>query len=151
MIEVYSKLFVGDELDYERKVSHQTGWATVHACKEPYHREALGYSSRGAPKDHPEYLVARRGNRLMLNMVDTDSPTFFHKEMLDQALDFIDHMRVSEQNVLVHCNQGESRAPSIALLYMACRLNALPADSLEAAEDEFRQIYPRYRPSGQSA
>jgi hypothetical protein len=57
MIEVYSKLFVGDELDYERKVSHQTGWATVHACKEPYHREALGYSSRGAPKDHPEYLV----------------------------------------------------------------------------------------------
>ncbi len=87
----------------------------------------------------------------MLNMVDTDSPTFFHKEMLDQALDFIDHMRVSEQNVLVHCNQGESRAPSIALLYMACRLNALPADSLEAAEDEFKQIYPRYRPSGQSA
>ncbi len=30
MIEVYSKLFVGDELDYEHRVSHETGWAIVH-------------------------------------------------------------------------------------------------------------------------
>lgn len=146
MIEVYSKLFVGDELDYKHRVSHETGWAIVHACKEPYHREALGYSGRGAPRDHPEYLVARRGNRLMLNIVDTDNPMFFHKEMIDQALEFIEQMRVSEQNVLVNCNQGESRAPSIALLYMACRLNALPADSLEAAESKFRLVYPNYYP-----
>ncbi len=30
MIEVYSKLFVGDELDYEHRVSHETGWAIIH-------------------------------------------------------------------------------------------------------------------------
>ena len=146
MIEVYSNLFVGDEEDYEYNVSRKSGWATVHACKEPYHRNALGYSGRGAPKGHPEYLVARRGNRLMLNMVDADNPMFFQKEMIDHTLDFIDEMNASKQNVLVHCNQGESRGPSIALLYMAARLDALPVDSLEAAEGKFRLIYPNYRP-----
>ena len=75
----------------------------------------------------------------MLNMVDTENPMFFHKEMIDQALNFIDEMRTSNQNVLVHCNQGESRGPSIALLYMASRLDTLPTDSLEAAEGKFRR------------
>lgn len=82
----------------------------------------------------------------MLNVVDTDDPRFFHKEMIDQTLDFIDEMYGSDQNVLVHCNQGESRGPSIALLYMASRLDALPTDSLEAAEGKFRLIYPNYHP-----
>lgn len=146
MIEVYSNLFVGDQRDYEYNVSHKSGWAIVHACKEPYHREALGYIGRGAPKDHPEYLVARRRNRLMLNIVDADNPMFFHKAMIDQALNFIDEMHENNQNILVHCNQGESRAPSIALLYMASRLDALPTDSLESAEEKFRHMYPNYHP-----
>jgi len=72
MIEVYLNLFVGDQSDYEINVATQEGWAVVHACKEPYHRQALGYRVRGAPKDHPEYLVARRGNRLILNIVEDE-------------------------------------------------------------------------------
>ena len=38
MLEVYPNLFVGSMVDYETIVSSQTGWAIVHACKEPYHR-----------------------------------------------------------------------------------------------------------------
>ncbi|SRR6266496_4374819 len=146
MIEVYSKLFVGNEQDYEYSVSDQSGWAIVHACKEPYHRQALGYSGRGAPRDHPEYLVAPRGNRLILNMVDTDNPMFFDRRMISRALDFIDQQRADSLNVLVHCNQGESRGPSIALLYMAARLRVLPTASLETAEQEFRKLYLYYNP-----
>ena len=146
MIEVYSRLFVGRQDDYENNVSRKAGWAVVHACKEPYHRQALGYSTAGAPKNHPQYLVARCGNRLMLNMVDAPNPAFFAKGMIDQALDFIDQMRADEQNILVHCNQGESRGPTIGLLYMAARLRVLPTDSLQAAEIKFRQLYPYYNP-----
>src|SRR5712692_8177662 len=146
MIEVYSKLFVGSEWDYEHTVSRQSGWAIVHACKEPYHRQALGYRTPGAPRNHPEYLVVRRGNRLILNIVDADNPLFFAKEMINQALDFIDQQRADELNVLVHCNQGESRGPSIALLYMAARLHALPTGALESAEQEFKELYPKYSP-----
>jgi len=66
--------------------------------------------------------------------------------MIDAALDFIDEALSKDLKVLVHCDRGESRSPSIALLYMAARLGELPTDSLEAAEEKFRVIYPHYNP-----
>jgi hypothetical protein len=89
MLEVYPNLHVGCETDYERIVRYQDGWWVVHACKEPYHRRALGYSGRAAPKTHPEYLVARRDNRLILNLIDADDPAYIPKEIIDAAIDFI--------------------------------------------------------------
>lgn len=147
MREVYPGLFVGNERDYESSVAGKKGWAVVHACREPYHRQALGYSGRATRKNHPEYLVARRGNRLILNMIDVDNPTFFSKQMIDQALDFIDEALKKGLKVLVHCNLGESRSPSIALLYMAARLHVLSIESFEATEAQFRTLYPNYNPS----
>lgn len=148
MIEIYSGLFVGKESDYENTVRHQDGWRVVHACKEPYHRRLLGYSSHGAPKDHPEYLVAERGNRLFLNLVDADDPAYIPQEIVDAALAFIHEGLSSGAQVLVHCNQGESRSPSLGLLYLAAHTDAIPTGSLEAAEEAFRKIYSPYRPKG---
>jgi hypothetical protein len=79
MKEIHPHLFVGSEQDYESVVSKQAGWRVVHACKEPYHRRALGYSGRAAPKTHPEYLIARRGDRLILNLVDAPDPAYIPK------------------------------------------------------------------------
>jgi hypothetical protein len=146
MIEVHPNLFVGDEIDYELNVIGQEGWAVVHACKEPYHRQALGYRGRTAPENHPERLVARRGYRLILNMVDAQDPALFPKEMIDAALNFIDETLSRGLKVLVHCDRGTSRSAAIALLYMATRVGALPTDSLEAAEEQFRTLYPSYNP-----
>ena len=147
MIEVYHNLFVGNQTDYELSVSGQTGWAVVHACKDPYHRQALGYTTQGAPKDHPEYYVARRGNRLMLNIVDVNNPSFYKTEMIVQVLDFIEESLSNGSKVLVHCNMGESRSPAIALLFMASRLKAISNESLDTAETEFKRIYPMYNPN----
>ena len=82
----------------------------------------------------------------MLNIVDAPNPEFFRKEMIEAALDFVDESLARGLKVLIHCNEGMSRSPSIALLYMAARLSALPADSLEVAEEEFRKIYSNYLP-----
>jgi hypothetical protein len=49
MIEIHPNLYIGHQGDYEYQVKGQDGWAVVHACKEPYHRQLLGYTSRGAP------------------------------------------------------------------------------------------------------
>ncbi|MBN2006406.1 MAG: dual specificity protein phosphatase family protein [Anaerolineae bacterium] len=146
MIEVYPNLFVGTQTDYEDDVAHRTGWAVVHACKEPFHRRALGYKGRSVAKDHPEYLVARRGDELSLNIIDADDPAYFAPEMINAALDFIDESLDAGKRVLLHCNLGESRSPSIALFYLAMRRKALPTTSLEAAEVEFRKLYPKYLP-----
>jgi predicted protein tyrosine phosphatase len=146
MIEIHSNLFVGTADDYEFQVKGLPGWMVVHACKEPYHRRELGYTSRGAPKNHPEYLIAKRQNRLILNLVDADDPNYIPKEIIDTALEFIKLGMEQSRKILVHCNKGESRSPSIGLLYLAIHTNKLPREFVQA-EQEFRQVYPFYNPS----
>jgi len=63
MTEIHKNLYIGNETDYEYKVRNQDDWNVNHAYKEPYHRQALGYSGRGAPKGHSEYVMAKRENR----------------------------------------------------------------------------------------
>jgi predicted protein tyrosine phosphatase len=146
MIEIYPRLFVGTQIDYEARVQQEAGWWVVHACKEPHHRQLLGYSGRGAPTTHPEYLIARRDKRLYLNLVDVDNPDYIAKEIVDATLAFIGEGLKSGERVLVHCNQGESRSPSIGLLYLAARAGTLPSTSLIEAEAKYRTIYPHYNP-----
>ena len=147
MIEIYPDLWIGNEHDYEQQVRNQQGWRVVHACKDPYHRMALGYTGRGAPKDHPEYLFARRGDRLILNLVDAADPAYIPKEIIDAALSFIHESLHNGQRVLVHCNQGASRSAGIGLLYLAAYTDRLTGISFMEAETEFRRIYPLYNPS----
>ena len=76
MIQVHPNLYIGDQTDYEQNIRNQPGWSIVHACKDPYHLEVLGYSGRGAPKHHPEYLVAKRDNRRILNLIGPENPAY---------------------------------------------------------------------------
>lgn len=147
MIEIYPNLFIGTVDDYELQVKGQEDWSIVHACKEPYHRRELGYTTNGAPKGHPEYLIARRENRLILNLVDAPNPAYIPKEIIDAALEFIYQRLGAGHKVLVHCNLGESRSPSIGLLYLAIHTEKLSKE-FATAENEFRQIYPSYNPGG---
>jgi Dual specificity phosphatase, catalytic domain len=142
MIEVAPGLHVGSQLDFEN-LPDGHGMAIVHGCKEPHHRKALGYTGRAAPKDDPEYLFARRDDRLILNLVDVADPAYVARELIDTAVEFITEMRAGGREVLVHCNQGRSRSPTIAMLVMA---KSLPAD-FKDAEEAFREIYPDYDPA----
>jgi hypothetical protein len=146
MIEIHPNLFIGDEHDYESQVRQKSGWCVVHACKEPYHRLALGYTQRAAPKNHPEYLIARRGNRLILNLVDAPDPAYIPKEIIDAALEFIITNLGAGSKVLVHCNEGCSRSASIGLLYLAKNTDRLPKGDFLAVETAFRSIYHPYNP-----
>jgi hypothetical protein len=146
MIEIYPRLFVGAQSDYEQQVRWGSGWRVVQACRDPYHREALGYKGRGAPKDDPEYLIARRQNRLILNMLDHDDPSYIHKRMMDASLEFMAHWLDRNERVLVHCNQGNSRGPSIGLLYLGAHTDTFAGLEFHEAERRFRDLYPPYSP-----
>ena len=147
MIEICPNLYVGNQDDYERNVKFQDGWAVVQACKHPYHREALGYRGNAAPKHEPEYLIAKRDNRLILNMIDPDEPRYIPELIVDTAIQFIGEKLGEGCKVLLHCNQGGSRSPSIGLLYLVSHTDMLPKSSLEDAENAFRVIYPLYSPA----
>ncbi|MBA3045574.1 MAG: dual specificity protein phosphatase family protein [Candidatus Thermoplasmatota archaeon] len=146
MIEIHPKLFIGNQDDYENIVRVQPDWHVVHACKEPYHRRALGYTGRGAPKGHPEYLIAPRGNSLILNLVDADTPAYIPKEIIDAALDFVKTALNNGHRVLVHCNQGMSRSAGIGLLFLAAYTNRFNGMTFPQAEQSYRTIYPLFNP-----
>lgn len=129
-----------------RPIRGQAGWFVVHACKEPYHRQALGYTTQGAPKQHPEFLLAERPGRLILNLVDVAQVAFVAPIIVDTALCAIDR-HIGEFKVLVHCNQGLSRSPSIALLYLLKHTDALGSRDPNAALLAFRTLYPPYPPA----
>lgn len=149
MKEVFKNLYVGNESDYyklEKETDYTLrGWDVVHACKEPFHRNLLGYSGRGCPKDNPEYLFADRGNRLYLNMVDANNGLFFDKSMIDYTLNYIGGALDLGDKVLVHCNEGLSRSPSLALLYLL-REGIIVGKTLEDCEAKFLKVYPQYNP-----
>jgi hypothetical protein len=145
MIEIYQNLFVGDQEDYDCNPMDFCGWTVIHACKEPYHRNAVGYTTRGAPKDSTYYFVFNKKGELCLNIVDADSPRFFSDLMMNEAISFgVAGLRKGVK-VLVHCNRGESRSPIIALLILKA-YGFFRSESFEEAESWLLSIYPLYNP-----
>ena len=145
MIEICKNLFVGGEVD-EQRIRGQKGWFFIHACKEPYHRQALGYSGRAASKDHPEYLIARRNSRLILNLVDVPDVKYIATEIVDAALDSI-HDNIGANQILLHCNLGQSRSPTIGMLYLLKYTNRFNGMDLSQVIASFKEIYPSYNPA----
>lgn len=141
MFEVYPNLFIGTERDCF--YAQRDDWAVIHACKSPCHQRVLGY--RGSlPKNHPNYLIYEREYHLFLNMIDPNEPLFM-PPLFVASLDFIER-HISKRKVLIHCNEGLSRSPSLALLYLAKRAKVINGKSYGAAVEDFIKLFPSYRP-----
>jgi len=143
MQEIYKNIFIGT--DQECNFNNSLDWAIVHACKNPCHVQSVGY--RGSlPSTHPNYLVLEKGTHLYLNMVDMEkelSPIYTHP-IMKSAMAFIEK-HIASQKILIHCNQGLSRSPSIALLYLATK-GVIANDSYAVALAEFQKLYPFFNP-----
>ncbi len=141
MTQVFDRLFVGTVRDC---MASSEEWSIVHACKSPCHQTAVAYRGSLRP-EHPHYLILEQDGDLFLNLIDPPLP-LFKEESFNTFLRFSHDAWLGGRKVLVHCNQGESRAPTLALLLMAKRLGALPRDTYTAAAAAFRSRYPRYTP-----
>lgn len=65
--------------------------------------------------------------------------------LFERSLGFIEkHIEI--RKVLIHCNLGNSRAPSLALLYMAKRAKVISDESYPVAAKDFHSIFPGYQP-----
>ena len=144
MIEVRKGLYVGDEGSWMESNGHPCGVSVLYCAKEPWHRRAVGYEGRGAPREHPDYYYAYRGNTLNLNLVDADRVEYIPEVVIDEGIKFIGERLGIGDKVLVCCNQGESRAPGIAMLWMWER-GELPRE-WENVGKAFLEIYPKFRP-----
>lgn len=147
MKEIYPNIFIGNEQDYYL-IQRESNWAILHCCKNPFHCQSVGYRGNLSPA-HPDYALKRCGNEMALNLVDMDrfSENYlgFNRNMFATAFSFLDEYRLQGHKVLIHCNQGESRAPTIGLLYVA-RLGAFDYTDFDTSVKRLREMYPMYIP-----
>ena len=104
---------------------------------------ALRYTTMGAPKGD-NYYHATRGKRMVLNLLDVDNPDFIPEQVIFPALNWINKHLKAGDKVLVHCNAGHSRGPSIGLMFLRT-IGEMPGGFL-TSEKVFRALYPKYDP-----
>ena len=141
MQEVHERVFVTNE---ESCQSGSAEFAVIHACKTPCHQLAVGYKG-SLPNTHPNYLVLEREYDLYLNIIDPPVP-LFKPGLFSSFMKFANKHWTEQRTIIIHCNQGQSRAPSLALLFLAKCLCVINNDSYHTARVEFEAIYPIYRP-----
>lgn len=140
MKEVSKNLFVGNDLD----CANSSGFAVIHACKT-CHQKALRYTG-SLTSSNPNYLFFQKDKNLFLNMVDMRKvlEQKFTNPIMESAILFINE-NVEKRRVLIHCNQGFSRSPSIALIYLSL-INILPNTFYLDAKNDFTKVFPEYNP-----
>jgi hypothetical protein len=148
MIEISKKLYIGNMQDLQG-ISYDD-YAVVHAT-QTIHYEIMGWNrtTNKPDKNNPNYILWKNNNRLSLNWVDGDAYLFNWSgaKTFIMVLNFIDDW-VNKRKVLIHCDQGLSRSPTLGLLYLAKRLKIITEDSFSAALSDFVKIYPIYQPKG---
>jgi predicted protein tyrosine phosphatase len=139
-------LFVGVKEEYN--IAKQRGMKIVCALHRVKgyvtHQSVVRWQGKGCDPAHPNYLFKRDDNAIYLNMIDSDDPKYVNDEMINPALDFIHEQLISGKEVFIYCSLGESRSPSIALMYL------LENNFIERSADTFRiyqkEYYPNYQP-----
>ena len=138
---VYPRLWVADQ---DACCSGSPECAVVHACKIPCHQRAIGYT-KSLAREHPNYLARADAHDLWLNLIDPPGP-LFQLESFRQFFAFAAPRYDSGQTLRIHCNQGESRSASLALLLLSRHMRILPQHSYTGALAGYMALDPGCRP-----
>lgn len=148
MQEIAKNLFIGDIGDFQSLDIAK--WALVHAT-QTVHYSLMGWDRKfnKPPRNNPNYIKLELENRFSLNWVDGGAHLYNWTgvETFVEILDFIDRW-ISKRPILIHCDQGLSRSPTVGLLYLAKREKAISNDTYQEAYNDFIRLFPSYSPSG---
>lgn len=140
-----TNIYVGTRED--SRLRHDPSWAVVNTAKT-VHVEVMGWGNT-PPRDHPHYLAFEDGQFLSFNWVDGPARMYDWSgpESFIRAMDFVDKW-YETKSILINCDLGQSRSPSVALLYLAKRLHKIDSSSFSSARKEFQALYPAFSPGG---
>lgn len=144
MHDIIGRLYVGGDPDYE-KIKDKEEWRALRCCKfgPGGHKATLGYTGNAAPKG-PEYLAATKGRHMALNFIDANDPNMIPVKMVETGVQYVEEQLSAGYKVLVACNEGHSRGPTTAMLYLRS-IGELPGN-FHSSERIFRTLYPKYDP-----
>ena len=145
-----TNIHIGSEEDFKQNfiIKNKKNDLAIVNVAGNLHRLILGYRPK---KDDPSYVLHISPDKQILsaNFVDASDPKYYDwnnngVSVFTKILDFIDlHI---QKSVLINCNQGISRSPSIALLYLAKRAMVISKESFQSAHQDFTHIYLFYQP-----
>lgn len=151
MYKIINKLYVGPVSTVQ--LAKECNFSVLGCCKYPLHQQNARLS--GASKDgylkiapsEPEYYFAERDHAVYCNLIDAESMEYIPDVIIERAIKFIADEIADGRNVLVVCNNGVSRSPSIALMYL---IRAGFFDARYTFDDVlkvFCKKYPMYSPN----
>lgn len=109
-----SRIYYGG--DNGVSLARRNGDRILHCAKYPWHVRMAGNK---LSKDNTNYMYVEKDNEAALNLVDNDTYNPEYQQLFNDAIlkafKFLDKHQGA---VYIHCNQGGSRGPSVALLYM---------------------------------
>lgn len=144
MEQIINGIYVGGDRDYER-VKDRDDFSIVRCCKygPGGHKDTLQYTTRAAPEGPNKYWV-EKGHLIALNLLDLDDPDKIPLEAIKAGLDFAKQQIDKGQKVLFACNEGESRGPTTALLFLRS-VGEMPHPFLQSVK-VFKTLYHKYEP-----
>lgn len=149
ILRTNNDLYLGDITDF-KEVRNKENFAFVSACKKT-HCQRMGwkFNNTSSYKNHENYLYKKTDRWLSINWVDSRAKYFEMAgvDAFNMALDFIEKNLI-DFDVLVHCAKGESRSPTLGLLYLSKRENEISSDNFSCARAEFEEYYSQYNPKG---
>lgn len=108
------------------------------------HQSVVGWKGRGCNPENEHYLYKETDDGIYLNMVDAKDPKYFNDKMIDAALAFMDSRIGRGDSIFVYCSKGESRSPSLVLMWLLSKGNLPDVDDVF---DYFKgNYYPGYNP-----
>ena len=141
-----TQIFVGVKEEYQ--TARQKGMKIVCALNRANgyvtHQSVVGWQGRGCNPASPYYLFKKEADAIYLNMIDGTDPKYVNDEMINPALDFIREHIKNGNDVFIYCSLGESRSPSIALMYLL--ENNLIEKSANTIYIFRQEYYPNYNP-----
>lgn len=142
MTEIIPKLFIGTVSDIPAVVNNEN-WAVVNLA-HTYHYTLHEWRLRdGTDRTTNKCYIVHRGPKLLsVNWIDGEAKYFDYKgegtQVFTRIFNFIKEFH-GPMNVLIACNKGESRAPSVAMAYLAKRTHYLSIPKIDPPEG---MVYP---------
>jgi hypothetical protein len=148
-VMVHDGIFVGSGAD-----TYKFAGSVLHCARDPWFGQARTTNTllwkNGVvdtvvlPKYIGQNAILVGYNEMALNMVDAGDARYFPDDMVNAGLEFITERLAEGDPVLVHCNMGLSRSPSMAFLWMF--EHGFLDDEFQYALLQFKSIYLDYCP-----
>ena len=133
-----SSLYFGSSEAYQN-LENKAHYTVVHFCKSFFEKHVNSNQILTIQKNIYEYKC-----ELFVNIIDESNSDYFELGMFKEIITWLN----GREKVFIHCDYGQSRSPSLCMLYGSKILKVLPSNFLESIR-VIKSIQPEFvTPSG---